>query len=98
MAQLLKRPAASADLEEIWWYIAQDSPEAADRLLDRIQEKLLSLSQFPHMGASRDDLIPRLRSFSVSNYLIFYFPIEDGIDVIRVLHGARDVEVIIQLG
>jgi toxin ParE1/3/4 len=98
MAQLLKRPAASADLEDIWWYIAQDSPEAADRLLDRIQEKLLSLSQFPHMGASRDDLMPRLRSFSVSNYLIFYFPLEDGIEVIRVLHGARDAEVIFQLG
>jgi toxin ParE1/3/4 len=98
MAQLLKRPAASADLEDIWWYVAQDSPAAADRLLDRIQEKLLSLSQFPHMGASRDDLIPRLRSFSVSNYLIFYFPLEDGIEVIRVLHGARDAEVIFQLG
>jgi toxin ParE1/3/4 len=98
MAQLLKRPAASADLEDIWWYVAQDSPAAADRLLDRIQEKLLSLSQFPHMGASRDDLIPRLRSFSVSNYVIFYFPLEDGIEVIRVLHGARDAEVIFQLG
>ena len=47
MVQLLKRPEAATDLEDIWWYIAQDSPEAADRLLDRIQEKLLSLSQFP---------------------------------------------------
>ncbi|WP_309744285.1 type II toxin-antitoxin system RelE/ParE family toxin [Chamaesiphon sp. OTE_20_metabat_361] len=96
MVQLIKRPEAATDLEDIWWYIAQDSPEAADRLLDRIQEKLLSLSQFPQMGASRDELMPRLRSFSVSNYLIFYFPLEDGIDVIRVLHGARDTEVIFQ--
>ncbi len=96
MVQLLKRPEAATDLEDIWWYIAQDSLEAADRLLDRIQEKLLSLAQFPQMGTSRDELKPRLRSFSVNSYLIFYFPLEDGIDVIRVLHGARDVEVIFQ--
>lgn len=92
MPRVLKRPQAEADLEEIWWYIAQDSPQNADRFLDRINEKCLVLSEFPQMGVAQDDLKPNLRSFSVGNYLIFYFPIEDGIDIVRVLQGARDIE------
>jgi toxin ParE1/3/4 len=43
------------------------------------------------MGAVRDELIPNLRSFPVGNYLIFYKPLPDGIEVLRVLHGARDL-------
>jgi toxin ParE1/3/4 len=45
MVRVLKRPAAATDLDDIWWYIAQDSPEAADKFLDRIQEKLLALAK-----------------------------------------------------
>jgi toxin ParE1/3/4 len=96
MARLLKRPEAANDLEDIWWYIAQDNPQEADRLLDRIQEKLLLLVEFPHMGISQDELVSGLRSSTVGNYLIFYFPLEDGIDVVRVLHGARELETIFQ--
>jgi toxin ParE1/3/4 len=92
MPRLLKRPEAERDLEEIWWYIAQDSPLSADRLLDRIQENCLALANFPLMGTSRDELIAGLRCQPVGNYLVFYFPLEDGIDIIRVLHGSRDLE------
>lgn len=92
MPRLLKRPQAEADLDDIWWYVAQDSPQNADQFLDRIQDKCLVLAEFPQMGVAQDELKPNLRSFSVSSYLIFYFPIEDGIDVVRVLQGARDIE------
>jgi toxin ParE1/3/4 len=92
MPRVLKRPQAEADLDDIWWYIAQDSPQNADRFLDRIHDKCLVLAEFPQMGVVQDDLKPNLRSFSVGNYLIFYFPIEGGIDVVRVLQGARDIE------
>lgn len=51
--RVLKRPLAEADLDDIWWHIAQDNPEAADRLLDRIEEKCRALAQFPEMGISR---------------------------------------------
>jgi toxin ParE1/3/4 len=44
------------------------------------------------MGVSQDELKTHLRSFSVGNYLIFYFPIENGIDVVRVLQGAGDID------
>ena len=92
MPRLLKRPEAENDLEEIWWFIAQDSPHNADRFLDRIQERCLALAGFPKMGVSREELKPDLRSQPVGNYLIFYFPLEDGIDIVRVLHGSRDIE------
>ena len=90
--RLLKRPEAENDLEEIWWFIAQDNPHNADRFLDRIQECCLALADFPKMGVSREELITDLRSQPVGNYLIFYFPLEDGIDIVRVLHGSRDIE------
>jgi len=90
--RLLKRPEAENDLEEIWWFIAQDSPDNADRFLDRIQETCLALSDFLKLGVSREELKTDLRSHPVGNYLIFYFPLEDGIDIVRVLHGSRDIE------
>ncbi len=92
MPRLLKRPEAENDLEEIWWYIAQDSPKNADSFLDRIQESCLALADFPKMGTSRNELKMGLRSQPVGNYLIFYFPLNDGIDIVRVLHGSRDIE------
>ena len=94
MPRVSKRPEAESDLDEIWWYIAQDNPDNADRFLDRLQERCWALADFPQMGTSRDDLKAGLRSHPCGRYLIFYFPLEDGIDVVRVLHGARDVEAL----
>lgn len=62
------------DLEEIWLYIAQDSPRAADRLIGRIHEKCQVLAESPHIGRSRPELAVDLRSFPVGNYVIFYPP------------------------
>ena len=94
MPRVLKRPEAESDLDEIWWYIAQDSPDNADRFLDRLQERCRALADFPQIGTRRDDLKTGLRSHPCGHYLIFYFPLEDGIDVVRVLHGARDLEAL----
>jgi toxin ParE1/3/4 len=44
----------------------------------------------PLIGRQREELSPRLRSFPVSRYIIFYRPMENGIEIVRVLHGARD--------
>lgn len=92
MPKVLKRPLAETDLEEIWWYIAQDNPDAADSLLDAIEECCRALAQFPKMGRSRDELHPGVRSLAVGNYLIFYLLIPDGIEVVRILHGMMDIE------
>jgi len=92
MSRLMKRPEAESDLDEIWWHIAQDSPDNADRFLDRIQESCLGLADFPQMGTARNELKAGLRCQPIGNYLIFYFPLEDGVDIVRVLHGSRDIE------
>lgn len=94
MPTIVKRPQAEADLDEIWWYIAQDNPDAADRMLDRIEESCNTLAQFPLMGVSREELLPSLRSRAVGNYVIFYLPLEDGIDIVRVLPGMRDIDAL----
>lgn len=94
MSKVLRKPQAEADLIEIWTYIAQDSPTRANKLLDEIDEKLRTLAQSPFIGKARDELAPKIRSFPIGNYMLFYQPIEDGIEVIRVLHGARDTEAL----
>lgn len=94
MPTVLKRPEAERDLLEIWLYIAGDSIENADRFLDKLEQQCHSLGGQPQMGHDRGDLMPGLRSFPVGNYLIFYQAIDDGIDVIRVLHGGRYLPVL----
>jgi toxin ParE1/3/4 len=91
MPRVLKTPRAELDLIEIAAYIEADNPAAADRLLDTFEEKFRLLSQFPGFGQQRDDLAASLRSFPVGSYVVFYLPLSDGIDVIRVLHGARNI-------
>jgi len=83
--------AACRDLEEIEDYISQDNPDAADLLIRLVREKCALLSQQPGMGRDRADVLSGLRGFPVGNYIIFYQPVADGIEVVRVLHGARDI-------
>ena len=96
MVKILLRPEAERDLDEIWWYIAQDNSDAADRFLDKIEERCQTLTQFPNMGLNRDELHPGLRSFPVGKYLIFYLIMEGGIEVVRVLPGMMDIDAFFQ--
>lgn len=91
MPSLLKRPQAELDLEDIWWYIAQNNPKNADTFLDFILEKCFLLAESPYLGKKRDELLENLRSFPVRNYVIFYFPLENGVELVRVMHGSRDI-------
>jgi toxin ParE1/3/4 len=90
--RILKRPLAESDLDDIWWYIAQDNPEAADKLLDRIEERCQALARFPEMGVNREELMHGLRGLPIGNYVVFYLPIEHGIEIVRVLPGMRDID------
>lgn len=91
MSKVLKTPQAEEDLVEVWLYIVQDNPRAADRFLTLVDKKCRTLARSPKMGRHRDELAPDLRSFPLGDYVIFYRPIESGIEVIRVLSGYRDV-------
>jgi len=94
MAIIFKRPLAELDLLDIWDYIADDSPDRADTFLDRIEAKLSLLAQNPSLGKKRPELLSDLRSFPIGNYVVFYQQVDTGIDVVRLLHGSRDIEEI----
>ena len=82
---------AEADLGGIWVRIARDSPANATRFINRVLERCERLADMPGTGRPRADLGPDLRSVALGNYLIFYRPIEGGIEVVRVLHGRRNI-------
>ncbi len=92
MPQVRRTPTARADLLRIWRHIAQDNIEAADRLLDTIDEKCRLIATQPRMGQARPELASMVRSVPVGNYLLFYQPIPQGIEAVRVLHGARNIQ------
>lgn len=94
MAHVTRRPLAAADILDIWTYIAEDSIEQADRWVDRLDEKFALLATQPLMGRARDELAAGLRSFPFGRYVIFFVPIDQGVDVVRVLHGARDIDAV----
>ncbi len=83
---------ALADLEEIWWHISAESEENADKVLKQITEKFDKLLEFPKIGKERNDLLLGLRSFPSNKYVIFYQETEVGIEIVRVLHGSRNIE------
>lgn len=84
-------PEASQDLEEILEFLATSRPQAAARLLDSLREKCESLAAMPGIGRPREELAPNLHSSLVGNYVIFYRPSSEGVEILRVLHGARDL-------
>jgi toxin ParE1/3/4 len=91
MAVIQRTAQAEEDLIEIWIYIAQDNPGAADRVLDEIEERFHALADNPLMGRLRPDIAPELRYFAVGKYLILYCAVPNGVQIVRVIHGARDL-------
>lgn len=87
-----KSPRAEIDLTSIWDFIAEDNVKAADALLVRIEAAFDMLVENPLAGRAREDLALTLRSFPMGSYIIFYIPVSNGIEVVRVLHGRQDIE------
>jgi toxin ParE1/3/4 len=85
---------ANADIEEIVLYIFELNPVAAYRFLDSLEETCELLAEHPRAGRPRFQLGENLRSFPVGNYLIFYTPMADGIDVARVIYGGRHLPAV----
>lgn len=85
---------ADRDLDGIADHIADFNPTAALDVLDTLHDTFAFLAKNPEAGTLREDLRPRLRIFSpgrpAHNYVIFFHPRADGIEVISVIHGAQD--------
>jgi toxin ParE1/3/4 len=92
MAAVTWSPTAQDDLRDIHDYIGiqNHGPAAAARLIRRIEERCQLCAANPGMGQSRPDLAPDVRVSCVGNFLIFFVPHDNGIAVVRVIHGARD--------
>ncbi len=87
-------PEAYADLDDIRYYIAQENPEAADRVIAEIFDAIRELVPFPHTGHRRPNLTSRpLRFIVLREYLIAYAPDERPLWVVAVMHGRRNPRV-----
>jgi toxin ParE1/3/4 len=99
--RVLRRPEALQDIADQAIYIAASSPAAAERYLEALEVTLQQLAQMPGIGRSRDYVSQRLaglRQWPVKGfdqYLIFYRADEYTVEVVRVLHGARDIAAIL---
>jgi toxin ParE1/3/4 len=82
-------PQAERDLDDIWHRIAQDNLTAADRHVDRIVERCRALAEHPKIGRMRSDIAPGARMLVVDDYLVLYREAGEGIDIVRVVQGAR---------
>lgn len=91
MAAVYFTRRARQDLIDIWLHIAADDPGAADRVLDRLELAATNLTENPRMGPARGDIRPDLRYLVSDTYLILYRIAEDGVEIVRVVHGRRDL-------
>jgi toxin ParE1/3/4 len=93
MARIIRAPEADQDAAEIFAYIARDNIDAATQLLLHLDQVMGRLSELPLSGKAAYILAPSLRFVPVGAYLVFYRPMPNGIEVARILHGARDIEI-----
>ncbi|MGF7004822.1 type II toxin-antitoxin system RelE/ParE family toxin [Aminobacter sp. BE322] len=82
---------AEADLLAIWCYIAADNEAAADRLLDRFELRWNALAHHPSLGRTCSDIAEGVRCLGEGEYLIFCRVAEESVDILRVLHGRRNI-------
>ena len=89
--KLIIAEQAIEDLMDIWLYIASDSIRRADRFIDILYEKCISLCATPEIGRERPELLPGIRCLPVKRYLVFYRVTEQAIEVARIVSGYRDI-------
>jgi len=88
---------ALEDIEDIVLFIAQDSPKSAQAFRETLEQTCALLADMPDMGAARDFENPLLAGIRLwplkrfEKYLLFYRTPGDTVEIIRVVHGARDL-------
>ena len=91
MHQLVISPEAKADLDDIWDYIAEESPKAATRFLSSLLAECRLLAESPYIGRERDDIDREgVRSLPFKNYIILYQIGKEAVEILHVFHGKRD--------
>lgn len=98
MSGYVVAPEAQADLLEIWYHYANDvgDPDLADRLTGELTSVFRKLAQTPGIGHFRSDLSTEpLRFWPVRGYLVIYRSEARPVEIVRVFHGARDVQALL---
>ena len=86
-------PQAEADLNNIWDYLAENqSEERAESYLLKLELQLELLLAQPMIGRSAEEIRPKLRRFPFQRHVVFYEPILGGLEIIRILHQAQDID------
>ena len=83
---------AILDLEGIHDFIARNSPSAAARTVQLIRERCFLLAGNPMLGRDRDDLAANIRSLAGPNHVVFYRPVAEGVQILRIISGGRNIE------
>jgi toxin ParE1/3/4 len=102
-ARLIQRADARRDLREIALFLGRDSPRAADRFLAAVERTSQQLLATPELGSrweGGEPTLPGLRMKQVrgfTKYWIFYRPTSGGIEIVRVLHSARDLDSLLRI-
>jgi toxin ParE1/3/4 len=95
MQWVRKFPAAEEDLLEIGLYIARDSPGNAERFVDALERECRKLAMSPFdVGQRCEGLHPELRRHNFKSYALIYRPVPDGIELVGVFHGSRELEAV----
>jgi len=96
MKAFVLTPLAARDLSEIWEYLAQDRVAIADQTLAALEKAIRRLARQPGIGHLREDLAERRHRFLlVRSFLVVYRTATKPLQVIRVLHAARDVQALL---
>jgi len=98
MGIIRHRQQAEEDAVDIWCYLSTKSIEAADRFADRLDAVCITASHQPESGSPRPEFGETVRMLVIDNYVVLYKPLDEGIDVIRILDGRRDVDRIVLEG
>jgi toxin ParE1/3/4 len=91
-------PAARDDLKQISRYIAveRQSPQGAKRLRGYFLDSFRLLAEQPLLGQTCLEYGANMRIWPVGNYVVLYQPSKDGIDIVQVAHGARDLPAVVR--
>ena len=92
MSRYIISPAASRDLDEISDYFVSRNIEAGERFVDAFDQKCRNLVKFPRIGRSYAEIEPLLRGVPLNGYIILYRLREDGVEIVRVVSGYRNLE------
>ena len=87
---------ARQDLDHIWTFIATESLTGADRALESIRKCIELLASNPFLGRSRSEYGADLRSLVVDAFVVFYTPSAEGVLIVRIVRGERDIDAIFQ--